>query len=616
MCGISGIYHHSINSPVDRDLLKAMNDKISHRGPDGSGFFSCESLGLGHRRLSIIDLAEGDQPIYNEDGSVVIVFNGEIYNYKELRKELIDKGHHFKTHSDTEVIVHLYEDKGIECLEQLNGMFAFALWDKKKQSLFVARDRLGEKPLYYQNEKGRFTFASELKAILVDPLVERKIDISVVDDYLAYGYVPSPKTIISKVKKLPPAHYLLIENGNVRIEKYWDLSINPPKQDISEAEYKERFRELINDSVKLRLRSDVPVGAFLSGGVDSSFTVALASQQADKPISTFSVGFKEQDFDELSYASKVARQYNTDHHEIILDEIDLTLFPEMVAHFDEPFGDASAIPTYYVTREAAKHVKVCLSGDAGDELFCGYTRYNHEPLEKVLDKIPASLRKAAFSSVAHALPDHLPGKGLLQRMATSGNIRWQGKVGPFSPGERSSLFRPEHRPNISEEWLFKEFFSAGSSSVSDFMLADQATYLPDDILVKVDRNSMWHGLEVRVPFLDHRIVEFANQLPFDLKKRNGVQKYLIKELLKDMVPKEILTRPKKGFGLPLKYWLRDKYYDYSRELLLSPNSACSEYFDPAVIERLIDDNAKGKRDLSRRLWTLMWLEQWLRNFSK
>jgi asparagine synthase (glutamine-hydrolysing) len=592
-----------------------MNDSLMHRGPDGGGFFTAPGIGLGHRRLSIIDLEGGDQPIYNEDNSIVIVFNGEIYNYRELREDLIAKGHAFKTHSDTEVIVHLYEEEGTDCVLKLNGMFAFAIWDKNKQRLFCARDRFGEKPFYYTVNQGVLYFASELKTIKLTPNFDPSIDLSAVDDYLAYGYIPAPQSIYKNVSKLSAANYLVWEAGNLHIKRYWSPSFPAEPIKIEEEEAVHQLRSLINDSIKLRLRSDVPVGAFLSGGIDSSLMVALATQQTDQTISTFSVGFSERDFDELGSAKVIADQYNTNHHEIMVDSLDLSLFPKIVAHFDEPFGDASAIPTYYVTQAAAEHVKVCISGDAGDEFFCGYTRYRYEPFEQYVDLVPEGIRKAALGAIASVIPDHIRGKGRLRRYAVSGHQRYQRMIGPFDPTERVQLFRPEYQKHIDKKATYIEpYFSKNSrlDPISQRMHADQLTYLSDDILVKVDRDSMWHSLEVRVPFLDHRITDFANSLPYHIKNKNGNQKYLLKQILKDLAPEEITTRAKKGFGLPLVHWFRDRFSTFSEELMLSNDSFSNQFFEPNKIKSLIDGHNKGHRDLSRRIWTLLWFEQWCR----
>ena len=591
-----------------------MNDSLSHRGPDGSGIHIDAGVGLGHRRLSIIDIDGGHQPMYNDDRSVVVVFNGEIYNYKELRKELLRGGCKFNSQSDTEVIIRLYESKGLDCLDDLNGMFAFAIWDSRKQLLFAARDRLGEKPFYYQQKGSCLAFASELKAILSVRESQREIDVSAMDDFLAYGYVPAPKTIYKGIHKLPPAHYLLWQNGTVKTACYWTPTHTERRNSRPIEEYRDELRTLLHDSVRMRLRSDVPIGAFLSGGIDSSLIVALASPLHPEPLNTFSIGFKEGDFDESAYARIVADRYQTNHHEIQVQPLDLTEFPALVSHFDEPFADASALPTFVVCREAVKHVKVCLSGDAGDELFGGYPQYKYERFEEILDRVPESIRRPILGTMADVLPLRLNGKGWLGRMAVSDEQRYQRKLGIFGAQERQRLFREEYEHVVDHDaWLFSSYFGRqGGDVISNRLATDLKTYLPDDILVKVDRASMLNSLEVRVPLLDHRIVEFACRLPLDMKIRNGSQKFLLKELLRDLVPASVVNRGKQGFGVPLKHWFRGDYRGFLQDMLLSKGARTADYFRPEMVKSLIDAHQRGPRDLSNRLWALLWFEQWLR----
>ncbi len=617
MCGICGI-HTANTSPEElRSQVTTMSNVIEHRGPDGEGVFVADSIALGHRRLSIIDLGGGDQPIFNEDQSICIVFNGEIYNYRELREDLIRRGHQFRTSSDTEVIVHLYEEHGIDCVKKLNGMFAFAIWDANKDRLFISRDRLGEKPLYYAYNNQTLIFGSELKALLSHPECRPELDLEVLEMYLSYGYVPEPYCIYKGIRKLPAANSLTLENNSLNLHRYWSLPELTGTDKRPFEVVRDELELLIRDSIRLRLRSDVPVGAFLSGGIDSSLIVALAAEESESQLQTFSVGFTEQDYDELKYAKMVADRYGTNHHEIFMENLDPDLFPKLVTQFDEPFSDPSAIPTYYVTGSAAKNVKVCISGNAGDELFCGYSRYNREPMEKGFEAFPNALRQTLFNGSANLLPNSFPGKGRMRRAAETGSRRWQRMVGPFDFFERMNLYNEEHKHLAQDSVeLFKPYFEGTDlDEISSRMLADQRTYLPDDILVKVDRNSMWHSLEVRVPFLDHRIVEFANQLPFSFKNQNGIQKHIIKEVLKGKVPNEIMTRPKKGFGLPLKYWLKDSLKNFSREMLDSSDSRIHQYLDRKEVSRLIDQHSEGHRDLSKRIWTLLWLEQWCRQYS-
>jgi asparagine synthase (glutamine-hydrolysing) len=616
MCGITGIVRKPTAAAIDRAVLERMTGTLRHRGPDGDGFFLNRNVGLGHRRLSIIDLAGGDQPIFNEDRSVVIVFNGEIYNFKELRADLIERGHTFKTHSDTEVIVHLYEDLGCECLHQLNGMFAFALWDAKQELLLLARDRLGEKPLYYTSQGGQMVFGSELKAVVDVPQVSAELDPYALDDYLAYGYVPAPRTIFKDISKLPAAHRVVWRAGQIEVSRYW----SPDDERVCVSDRPEeaaaQLRSLLDDSVRIRLRSDVPVGAFLSGGIDSSLIVALASRQAATPLQTFTVTFAEQEYDESPYAALVAKHCGTEHREIPIGEVDLSILPDLVRQFDEPFADPSAVPTYFVTREASRFVKVCLSGDGGDELFGGYRRYRWETFEKAMNHVPAQLRRATLGAVARSVPPNTPGRGWLLRMASNGAERLQQKVGIFDPDERLALLNADYRAYVNPEPHFIDHYyrAAQGTELEKRMIADRHTYLPEDVLTKVDRDSMANSLEVRVPLLDHRVVAFAQQLDFSLKISNTEQKVVLKQVLDGLVPNEILSRGKRGFGIPLRRWLNDGKLDDSLSLLTSSDSRAAEFLEPSQVRRLVDAHSKHGRDMSGRIWALLWLEHWCRLF--
>jgi asparagine synthase (glutamine-hydrolysing) len=593
-----------------------MTAALAHRGPDGRGFFFDRGVALGHRRLSIIDLAGGDQPIYNEDRSVAIVFNGEIYNYKELRSELLSRGHRFATHSDTEVIVHLYEEMGPECVQPLNGMFAFAIWDRRARRLMAARDRLGEKPFYYTQQQGRFLFASELKSLRTAPGVSASVSLPALDKFMTYGYIPAPDTIFEGVHKLPAAHRLVWEKGRVRTERYWKVNFENGRR-LTEEDYVAELRRRLEESVRLRLRSDVPLGAFLSGGIDSSAIVALASLHCGRRLQTFSVGFTASDFDESPYARLVAEQYHTDHHEIVVSDLDFGIFPDLVAHFDEPFGDPSALPTYYITREARRVVTVCLSGDGGDEVFAGYGQYAACRQERWVDWLPSDLRQRLFGCLSAVWPDCAYGKGWLARSAASGAVRYIHHVGVFNQQERARLFQPELVRYAADDGTgLEEFFSdARRHPVLARQHADQMTYLPEDVLVKVDRMSMKHALEVRVPLLDPRVVEWANAMPPEMKVRGNIQKYIFKKMLADLLPEEILSRPKHGFGVPIKHWFRDNLDGFARDLLLSPSSRCHRFFRPERIQQVLDNHGRRCRDLSVKVWTLLWFEQWCRTFK-
>jgi asparagine synthase (glutamine-hydrolysing) len=611
MCGISGICLADAGGRVDPARVQAMNDALAHRGPDGDGIFTDGPVALGHRRLSIIDLVTGDQPIFNEDRTVAIVFNGEIYNYKELRADLQARGHRLSTSSDTEVIVHLYEDFGDDCVLHLNGMFAFALWDQTNRRLLLARDRLGERPLYYHADARRIVFGSELKALLCEKDLPREVDAAAIDDYLAYGYIPAPATVFKGVHKLQAGERLAWEQGRVRTSRYWTPPFGPPVE-RPEAEYVEELRALLQDSVRLRLRSDVPVGAFLSGGLDSNGIVALASRELGRPLMTFSVGFGEPEFDELARARLTAKRYGTDHHEIVVKDADVSVFPELAAHYDEPFGDPSMLPTYFIAREASRFVKVCISGDAGDELFAGYPHYLEAQRYARVDAVPLGLRRAVLGPLAAMLPDHVRGKGLLRRLSATPSARYARQVGVFDALERRALLRPELAA-AADGHLFEPFFSRNSlDPVSLCQWVDQQTYLPEDVLVKVDRAALKSALEVRVPFLDHRIVELVNAMPLSMKLREGTTKYVLRRTLADLVPPEILHGPKQGFGIPIRHWFRGELQGFAREMLLSPQSRSGRFLQREAVASLLEAHQRGGRDLSDRIWSLLVLEEWCR----
>ena len=616
MCGICGICATDPQARIDPAVVEALAATLAHRGPDGKGLHVNGRVALGHRRLSIIDLAHGAQPMFSADGTVAIVFNGEIYNYVELRQELIASGRRLRTDSDTEVIIHLYEQRQEECLHALNGMFAFALWDQNNGRLFAARDRLGEKPLYYFVKDGRLAFASELKAFARYPGFEPRICLESLDHYLAYGYIPAPWTIFEGVHKLPAAHALIWENGRLRTYRYWRTEVSPTGR-LDEVEYVRELRRRLDESIRIRLRSDVPLGAFLSGGIDSSAIVALASLQMDRPLETFSVGFAFQDFDESPFARIVAKRYRTRHHELRVDDLDISIFPELVAYFDEPFADPSAVPTYYVAREARRFVKVCLSGDAGDELFAGYDQYANCRKRRWMDMVPAGLRGPVLRSAARLWPDAMKGAGWLRRMSVSGAERYQREMGIFDARQRRDLLQPDALAHARlEPWLFADYFHAnGRDPVATRQFADQMTYLPEDILVKVDRTAMKNSLEVRVPFLDHTVVEWVNAMPTDMKLRGNRRKYVLKQVLRDLLPAEVLDRGKRGFGMPIKHWFRGDLDGFARDLLLSPSNRSQRFFRPDAVRRLLDGHQRGLRDLSRRVWAVLWFEQWCRTFG-
>jgi asparagine synthase (glutamine-hydrolysing) len=554
--------------------------------------------------------------MFNEDGTIAVVFNGEIYNYRELQRELEGLGHRFASSSDTEVIVHAYEEWGVDCLRRFTGMFAFALWDERDRSAFIARDRMGKKPLFYHAANGRLVFASEMKAVLEHPAVPKVVDLGALDDYLAYSYVPSDRCILTGMAKLPPAHFMRWKDGSLKVEPYWRVDLRPgPAR--PEEEWAERVEAELRRSVRLRLRADVPLGIFLSGGIDSSAIAAIASQELGAAVKTFSIGFRHADFDELRYARLVAERYRTDHHEVIVEDRDLSLLGDLAYHLDEPFGDPSALPTFMVCREARKHVTVCLSGDGGDEVFAGYRRYQQALDYARFDWIPAGLRQGLSRRVQSLLPRAAWGRGFLDRFGQSGVGRYFAQLSEFTPAERRALLA-DHGPGVVTDRprCFEDCLDGqGLDLVSTLQLIDQRNYLPDDILVKVDRTSMQTSLEVRAPFLDHLLVELVNAAPTALKLRDGRGKHILRRVLEPLLPPTILGRRKMGFGVPIKHWFRGSMQDYARDLLLAPQSRASLYLSRAEIERTIESHGRGMRDLSRRVWLLLMFEHWCRRFG-
>lgn len=615
MCGIAGIASFG-GRPVSREELRAMCAVMVHRGPNDEGFHLGKDAGLGMRRLSIIDLETGHQPVRNEDSSIWVVLNGEIYNFKELRRKLEHRGHVFYTASDTEAIVHLYEEHGTRCVEELRGMFAFALWDEKRRRLLLARDRLGIKPLYYAEIGGRLMFASELKALLQLPEVERSLNWNAVDHLFAFSTTPRSEGIIEGVRKLEPGRFLTISQAeDIRIEGYWNVSFEPDYS-LREEYCAERLRELVEESVRLHLVSDVPLGAFLSGGVDSSSVVAAMAGEASSRTKTFSVGFKEADYNESAFARLVARKLGTEHHELIVEPDVWELIDNLVWHLDEPFGDPSAIPTYMVSKLAAGHVKVVLSGDGGDELFAGYDKYRVEQRERRMDFLPAALRKAP-GIIARMMPEGMKGRNFLRHFSLSGWERYLDAATLFRQEEKEKLFCVDVREMLSETdvgRIEKEHLGGANGHwLSAIQCLDLGAYLPLDILTKVDRMSMAHSLEARVPLLDHKLVEFVATIPPELKLRDGVTKYIFKKALRGILPDSVIDRPKRGFAVPLGYWFRGKLDGFVRELLLSDRCRQRGIFNTAYMECLLKLHRK-RRDLDLKLWTLVSFELWCRTF--
>jgi asparagine synthase (glutamine-hydrolysing) len=616
MCGIVGVCEPGLGAQVDREILSRATDRLRHRGPDGSGLYFRDNVGFGHRRLSIIDLAGGSQPMFNEDGTIAIVFNGEVYNYRELQKQLEGLGHRFTSICDTEAIIHAYEQWGPECLQRFVGMFAFALWDERNRTAFVARDRLGKKPLFYHWANGRLIFASEMKALLEHPAVPRAVDLGALDDYLAYSYVPVDRCIFTGVRKLPPGHWMRWKDGALEVERYWQVDFRPGPP-LRDEEWAERVEEALRRSIRLRLRADVPLGVFLSGGIDSSAIAALASQELGGAVKTFSIGFKSADFDERSYARLVAERYATDHHELVVEDRDLSVLGDLAYHLDEPFGDPSALPTYMVCREARRHVTVCLSGDGSDELFAGYRRYREALKMARLDWIPEGLRRGLSAGLSRVLPAEAWGRGFVERFGQSGVGRYFAQLSEFTAAERRALLVDHGSPVAADGPRCFEACLADPAPdvVARLQLIDQRNYLPDDILVKVDRMSMQSSLEVRAPFLDHTLVELVNAAPTSLKLRGGQGKHVLRKVLEPHLPASILTRRKMGFAIPIKHWFRGSMDEYARDMLLSPDSRSARYFARAETARTIAAHGRGMRDLSRRIWLLLMFEHWCRGYG-
>ena len=609
--------------PVNRERIAAMGARLRHRGPDDHGVYVNGHVGLAHQRLSILDLSRaGHQPMSNEDGSVWIVFNGEIYNFQELRDSL-PSSHRLRSRSDTEVIIHLYEEHGVQCLSMLRGMFAFAIWDQRRQRLVLARDRLGKKPLFYTADERGLAFASELKALLVDRTCP-DIDPVALHHYLTFQYVPAPRTIFLGIRKLPPGHLLVYEGGKVSESAYWSLDYDRKAPIRSEAECLEEFRTLLEESVRLRLVSDVPLGAFLSGGVDSSSVVAVMSRLMNEPVKTFSIGFKEEPYNELPYAGEVARLFGTDHHEFIVEPKALEILPTLVRIYDEPFADSSAIPTYYVSQLSRQYVTVVLNGDGGDELLGGYPRYRFTALDHA---IPRYLSTSSRESLRRAFDSWLPNaRGVrrlrekAERLLAPVSRTYLSRICYFSPAEKDELYTADFsgtmRGHDSYDLLTGWFEEAKATELLDQLLSvDTRSYLPDDLLVKVDRATMAHALEARSPLLDHRLMEFSASLPVSMKVRNGQTKYLLKAAMRGTLPDHILDRPKQGFGVPIDRWFREDCREFLREVLLSPRCVQRGYFRPEVVRRMIDDHQHGKEDYAYRLYALLMLELWHREYA-
>jgi asparagine synthase (glutamine-hydrolysing) len=599
-----------------------MCDAIVHRGPDDEGIFVKAGVGLGMRRLSIIDLAGGHQPVFNEDKTVWIVFNGEIYNFPELRIELEKSGHRFASHSDTEVIVHLYEEFGADCVNKLRGMFAFALYDERHRKLLLARDRFGKKPLHYALVGDRLLFGSEIKSILAVAPELASVNNEAILQYLYFGYVPDPLTSFLPIQKLPPGHLLEFEGGETKIRQYWDLPQYGTHYPNSEEECLEELERRLAEAVRIRLISDVPLGAMLSGGVDSSTVVALMARASSQPVKTFSIGFRHDDFNEAHYARMVAQRFGTDHHELIVEPNVLETVEQLTSSLEEPFGDSSMLPTYYVSCLARKHVTVALSGDGGDEIFAGYDRYAVHMGREIFQRIPPWAWRFYRNQIYPRLPRNMRGRKFSYNISLPLKERYVDGISFVPAFERempllSDEFRDAVRGYPDPQLLMYRYFAEAQANdpLSRMLYTDTKTYMVADILTKVDRMSMLTSLEVRVPLLDHLFVEWVTGLPADFKMRDGKQKYILRKLAERVgVPREVLYRPKQGFALPLVHWMRNELKDLILTVLLEPKTLQRGYFNPQAVQQLLDEHFRGRRNHSDRIWRMLMLELWHRNF--
>ncbi len=625
MCGIVGFVGRG-RQAVDEAVLGRMCEAIRHRGPDEDGFYHGAGVGLAMRRLAIIDLKGGQQPMHNADRTAWIVFNGEIYNYKEVRAELERLGHRFHTDCDTEVIIHAYDEYGAECPKYLRGMFAFAIWDERTEELFLARDRVGKKPLLYARGGDGLVFGSEFSALLQHPQVGREVDREAIHHYLTFMCVPAPLTAYRDIRKLEPGHTMrYTRDGRIETARYWQPDFSR-KTRMSEAEAGERAVEILREAVRVRLMSEVPLGAFLSGGVDSSAVVALMAEVSGTPVKTFSIGFEEQDFSELHHARRVAEHVGAEHHEFIVRPDAMEVLPTLVEHYGEPYADSSAIPTYYVSRETRRHVTVALNGDGGDECFAGYERYAAMKLAGKYRGVPALVREGLIKQLVALYPTSETRRSRardLKRFLDAASLptveRYMRWVSVLDAQAKDSLYTDEFRREMggheAADFLAPWFAHANGAGVVDAsLLADTMTYLPNDLLVKVDIASMAVSLEARSPFLDHHVIEFAASLPENLKLRGLTTKYLLKRVLAKLLPAENLQRRKMGFGVPIGHWLRGEMNAFLRETLLSEKSLGRGFFKPEAVARMVELHTRGERDHAHQLWTLLMLELWFQRF--
>ncbi|TWT51909.1 asparagine synthase (glutamine-hydrolyzing) [Allorhodopirellula solitaria] len=630
MCGITGAIWLAGSRSIEDAEFTRMNNALAHRGPDGhgiyrDGFDNGGGVLLGHRRLSIIDLHGGKQPMSNEDETVWITFNGEIYNYRELRQQLESQGHRFRTHSDTETIVHLYEQHGENFVDHLRGMFAIAIWDRERRRAILARDRLGQKPLVYHQDEQRLLFASELKAILALPDVPRQVRPQAIDEYLMYGYIPHPGTIYQQIHKLPPAHIAVFEEGRLSTRCYWQVPATP-EMDASYEDLCAELRQEINESVRLRMRSDVPLGAFLSGGIDSTIITGVMQENATQATNTFTISFPVDGFDESEYAETASRHLKTNHRVMQVQPDSLSLLEELVELFDEPFADSSAVPTYYLAKLTREHVTVALTGDGGDELFAGYGRYRTIDRLRHFDRMPTPLAGRLAGAGARLIPagpqsstrQRLKNRlGILQEPFERRYINW---VTQFSASKRQAMYRPDFMSQL-DEGLPSEFLQGllhstqGGRAGLRAMRCDMHSYLPCDLLAKVDITSMAHGLECRSPFLDHRVVEVASKFPYSMLDRPGLIKPAISQTFAKHLPPALRDRPKMGFSVPLDNWFRGDLHELAQDTLTSDDGFCQQFIEPTYINRMLQEHQSGRYHHGDRIWSLLFLELWGREFG-
>jgi len=621
MCGIAGVVSATRESNITEAVVRTMCNQIIHRGPDDEGIFVQEGAGLGMRRLSIIDLSGGHQPVFNEDRSAWIVFNGEIYNFLELRPDLEKRGHKFRTNCDTEVIIHLYEEMGIEFVQKLRGMFALAIYDKAKRKLVLARDRVGKKPLHYALLKDKLYFSSEIKSILAVAPELAEVNSQALLEYLYYGYVPDPITAFTGIQKLPPGHLLEFENGKITIRQYWDLPEYSTHNPKSEEECLEELEARLLEATRIRLISDVPLGAFLSGGTDSSTIVALMARASSAPVKTFSIGFTKDDFNESAYARMVAQKFGTEHHEMILEPDVVQTVEHLTSTLEEPFGDSSMLPTYYVSQMARQHVTVALSGDGGDEVFAGYDRYRIHSDRRFFENVPEWARRFFRDQVFGRLPRTMKGRKFTYNVTLPWRERYVDGLSFVPAFERdtpllSDDFRAILRRSDDPQNVLMRYFAQAPAHdpVSELLYVDTKTYMVGDILTKVDRMSMLNSLEVRVPILDHQFMEWVTGLPPEWKLRGSKQKYILRKLAERVgVPSQALDRPKRGFALPLVHWMRNELKE-TLMILLEPRTLQRGYFEASGVRALMNDHLYGGRVLTGRIWRLLMFELWHRNF--